>query len=122
AAFLANKYLIAPIGTETADSPASASADVDAATSGREVDGGAQEAASVAAQAGANDEDAPGAAEPPVTPGEKAAAEAVPAADVATDLQQEAGVEPKLAAEQTVKISGEDVSKMLPSETVQLGD
>ena len=64
----------------------------------------------------------PGAAKPPVTPGEKAAAEAVPSADVSTDLQQEAGVPPKLAAEEDAKVTGQDISKMLPSETVTLGD
>jgi cytochrome c peroxidase len=63
-----------------------------------------------------------GAAKPPVTAGEKSAAEAVPSAEVSTDLQQEAGVEPKLPAEEEAKVTGQDISKMLPTETVTLGE
>lgn len=55
----------------------------------------------------------------PVTPAEAVTAEAVPAAEVETDLVQEAGVEPAIP---NVKVVGEDISKLLPSETVQLGD
>ena len=61
-----------------------------------------------------------GTAEPPVTAGEKAAAEAVPSAEVSTDLQQEAGVEPKLPAAEDA--TGQDISNMLPTEEVLLGD
>ena len=71
------------------------------------------------AKAEAGDE---GTAKPPVTAGEEAAAEAVPSAEVSTDLQQEAGVEPKLPAEEEAKVTGQDISKMLPTETVTLGD
>lgn len=63
-----------------------------------------------------------GVARPPVTAGEKAAARAVPSAAVSTDLVQEAGVEPKLAAEENAKITGQDISKVLHKETVTLGD
>ena len=41
---------------------------------------------------------------------------------MSTDLQQEAGVEPTLPAEEEAKVTGEDISKMLPTETVTLGD
>jgi cytochrome c peroxidase len=63
-----------------------------------------------------------GEAKPPVTAAAKAAAEAVPSAEVSTDLEQEAGVEPKLAAAEDAKVVGEDITKMLPTETVKLGD
>lgn len=58
---------------------------------------------------------------PPVDAKQKAAAEAVASADVETDIVQEADIDPKDVLKD-VKVVGESVTKMLPSETVQLGD
>jgi cytochrome c peroxidase len=92
-AFLANKYLLGKGDVPPADANATAK-DENAADTGE--------------------------AKPPVTPSEKAAAEAVPSAEVSTDLEQEAGVEPKLPAAE--EATGQDISKMLPTEDVKLGD
>src|SRR4051794_19579701 len=53
---------------------------------------------------------------------EKATADAAPDTQVSTDLQQPGGVKPKLDAAKTVKVTGENISKMLPTEKVALGD
>jgi cytochrome c peroxidase len=110
-AFLANKYLLGEGDVPPADATVAADGDESAAAKAEP-----KEPAEPAAAA------EPGAAKPPVTPGENAAAEAVSSADVSTDLQQEAGVPPKLAAEEDAKVTGQDISKMLPTETVTLGD
>ena len=106
-AMLANKYLLGG-----GDAPPA-----EAKNAAAKQEAGKQEAAEEtkieAAVADAPDE------QRPMTPAEDATAEAVPAAEVETDLVQEAGVEPALP---DVKVVGEDVSKLLPSETVQLGD
>src|SRR5690349_8115527 len=99
-ALLANKYLLGKGDAPPAD--ASATADDGAKTTG---------------DAKAEDGDA-GAAKPPVTAGESATAEAVPSADVSTDLEQEAGVEPKLAAAAGPAPTGEEVGKVIATETV----
>jgi cytochrome c peroxidase len=106
-ALLANKYLFGKGDAPPADATASADAKDEASKEAGD------------ANAAAGDE---GEAKPPVTPGEKAAAEAVPSAEVSTDLEQEAGVEPKLAAEENANVTGQDISKMLPTEDVKLGD
>ncbi|HEX5008462.1 MAG TPA: cytochrome c peroxidase [Hyphomonadaceae bacterium] len=55
------------------------------------------------------------------TAGEKAAADATADTQVSTDLQS-GGVKPKLDAAKNAKVTGESISKMLPTETVSLGD
>jgi cytochrome c peroxidase len=98
--YLGYKYLLGPGDVPPADSKAAATAKSDNDKS----------------EASKNS-----AAEKTVTPGEKAAADATPAADVNTDLEQ-SGVKPKLEAAKEVKVTGEKISKMLPTETVNLGD
>jgi cytochrome c peroxidase len=102
-ALLANKYLLGKGDAPPADAAASA----DAKDDGKNAD------------TPTADE---GEAKPPVTASENATAEAVPSAEVSTDLEQEAGVEPKLAAEENANVTGQDISKMLPTEDVTLGD
>lgn len=111
-ALLANKYLVG----EGDAPPAGAGAPAADAKPGAEQPA-AEKPAAAAPEAGDV-----GVAQPPVTAGEQAAAEAVPAADVSTDLEQQAGVEPKLAAAEDARVTGQDVAKMLPTETVTLGE
>jgi len=115
-AFLASKYLFGKGDAPPADANAIAEDKQAAAEDKNDEKSAVPSKSDDAADA---DE---GAAKPPVTSAEKATAEAVPSADVSTDLEQEAGVEPKLAAEQEARVTGQDISKMLPKETAQLGD
>lgn len=108
-ALLANKYLIGG-GDVPPAAAGNAAVKQEAADASPEAK---EEAAIEAAAAGAPP------AIPPVTPGEDATAEAVPAAEVETDLVQEAGVKPAMP---DVTVVGEDVSKLLPSESIKLGD
>src|SRR5215207_10122032 len=125
-AWLANKYLLGKGDVPPVDAKAAASAKNEA---GAVKQGDAdlvlktpettEDPANVAADkvdAVADAEDAN------VTPGEDAAAEAVASADVGTDLEQEPGVAPKVQGADKVKVSGDDISKMLPTEAITLGD
>ncbi|HEX6962636.1 MAG TPA: cytochrome c peroxidase, partial [Lacipirellula sp.] len=110
--WLASKYLLGE-----GDLPP---AEAEVATTADDVTDGddEQEAGSATAQLATD----AGAAKPPVKPGEEAAADAAASADVATDLQQEAGVEPKLSAAADAEVTGRDISKIMPKEPVKLGD
>jgi cytochrome c peroxidase len=104
-AFLGYKYLLGPGDIPPDDAKA---------TVGASKDGTAEKNASSADVTTTSDKT--------VTPSEKAAADAAPAAEVSTDLQQTAGVKPELGAAKNAKITGESINKMLPSEEVTLGD
>jgi cytochrome c peroxidase len=112
-ALLANKYLLHGGDIPPADDKAPA------ATAAGEKASAQNDDAKAASAEVAGDT---GVAQPPVTAAEKSAADAVPAADVATDLAPQPGVEPALAAEKEARVTGADISKMLPTETIELGD
>ena len=114
-ALLANKYLLGGGDAPPADAK-QAAAKADAAS-----DDASKNEAAVEKAADEAEEGGPVPKLPPVDAKEEAAAEAVASADVETDIVQEAEVDPKDVLED-VKVVGEDVTKMLPAETVQLCD
>ena len=114
-ALLANKYLLGGGDAPPADAK-QAAAKADAAS-----DDASKNEAAVEKAADEAEEGGPAPKLPPVDAKEEAAAEAVASADVETDIVQEAEVDPKDVLED-VKVVGEDVTKMLPAETVQLCD
>lgn len=116
-ALLANKYLLGGGDAPPTDAKQAAAAKEDAKSDDAADDEAAAEKAADEAEEG-------GAAPklPPVDAEEEAAAEAVASADVETDIVQEAGVDPQGEALEDVKVVGEDITKMLPAETVQLPD
>lgn len=117
-ALLANKYLLGGGDAPPRDAKQAATAkDANDADADAKSDEGAAEKAANEAEEGG-----PAPQLPPVDAEKEAAAEAVASADVETDIVQEAGVDPAGDALEDVKVVGEDVSKMLPAETVQLPD
>jgi len=115
-ALLANKYLLGDGDAPPADAKQAAAAKDDAKSD----DAAAEKAADEAEEGG------PAPKLPPVDAEEEAAAEAVASADVDTDLVQEAGIEPKLDAEEDLLVKGKRepglIMPLLPAETVQLPD
>lgn len=125
-ALLANKYLLGGGDAPPADAKkAAAEKDTAKADVKSDDEAAAEEAAAEesAVEQAANEAEEGGPA--PKLPAddakEEAAAEAVASADVETDIVQEAEVDPKGVLED-VKVVGEDVTKMLPAETVRLPD
>ncbi|BBO36360.1 cytochrome-c peroxidase [Lacipirellula parvula] len=123
-ALLANKYLFGDGDAPPAKGKAAAAKQDDAKAADEKADDAGEDAEELAADAAAKKAQAGGPAPkfPAEDAGEEAAADAVASADVDTDLEQEPGVEPKLDAEADLAAPGEKITKMLPAETVQLGD
>ena len=115
-ALLVNKYLIGEGDVPPADAKQPAAAKAAPADAKKATDGDAATAEADAAEV-ADDVTTP----PRVGAKEMAAADAVASAEVETDIVQQAGVDPKGTLED-VEVVGEDVTKMLPAETVKLGD
>lgn len=122
-ALLANKYLLGKGDAPPADAKQAAAAK-DAKVDDKAVEAEeADEAEETAVEKAIDEaeEGGPAPKMPAVGAKEVAAADAVASAEVETDIVQEAGVDPKGTLED-VKVVGEDITKMLPAETVQLGD
>lgn len=121
-ALLANKYLLGGGDAPPANAK-QAAAEKDAATADapKADDKVAAEESAVEKAVDEAEEGGPAPSLPAEDAKEEAAAEAVASADVETDIVQEAEVDPKSVLED-VKVVGEDVTKMLPAETVQLPD
>jgi cytochrome c peroxidase len=122
-ALLANKYLLGsgdapPVDAKPATGTTAEKQEARPAAKVKSIDddSAVEQAVDAAAEGG------PAPALPPVDAKQRAAANAVAAADVDTDIVQEAGVDPQGAVLEDVKVVGQDITKMLPAETVQLGD